>query len=207
MRARWLTAVLLVISIRTADAANIGSNELFQRMEKLNADVKTYTASLHVDVAMKSFPYLSPTLDGNVYYEQPDRTAVVFNTVPVLAEQFKKVYPNIEPPSKWLELYDVSVVGDTNGTTWFKLVPKNAARVDHVDVRADDKTATIVAMTWTYKDGGYVTLAQQFGTFAGHLLVNRQTGHIELPGYKADVSAAFSGYKLNVPIDERVFGS
>jgi outer membrane lipoprotein-sorting protein len=205
MRTRWLIAALCILTLRPAFAQDVSSNDLFVRMQRLNADVKTYTATLHVDVAMKSFPFLNPGLDGSVYYEQPDRTAVVFNTVPVLAEQFKKVYPNIEPPSKWLDLYDVSIGADTNGATAFKLVPKNAARVDHVDVRVDDKAATILSMTWTYKDGGYVTLAQQFAPVGGHLMVNRQSGHVELPAYKADVSAAFSGYKLNVPIDERVF--
>lgn len=207
MRARWLTiaaAILLTLSPALAqeDAA---SNGVFLRMERLNADVKSYSAQLHVDVAMRSFPFLSPALDGNVYYEQPDRTAVVFNTVPLLADQFKKVYPNVEPPSKWLDLYAVSVVGDSGGTTAFRLVPKNAGRVDHLDVKADDKTATIVSMTWNYRDGGYVTLDQQFGSVGGHLMVDRQTGHVELPGYQADVSAAFSAYQLNVPIDERVF--
>lgn len=205
MRSRWLICALVAVTLRPAGAQGVANNDLFLRMQKLNADVKTYTASLHVDVAMKSFPFLSPALDGSVYYEQPDRTAVVFNTVPLLAEQFKKVYPNMEPPSKWLELYDVAVVGDAGGTTSFKLVPRSAARVDHVDVRVDDKTATVLSTTWTYKDGGYVTLAQQFGPVGGHLMVNRQTGHVELPSYKADVNAAFSGYKLNVPIDERVF--
>ena len=205
MRARWLILIMLICALRPALAQDIANNDVFIRMQKLNADVKTYTAILHVDVAMKSFPFLSPALDGNVYYEQPDKTAVVFNTVPILAEQFKKVYPNIDPPSKWLELYDVSIAGNTNRVTTFKLVPKNAARVDHVDVRADDKTGTILAMTWTYKDGGYVTLNQQFGPVSGHLLVNKQSGHVELPSYKADVSAAFSGYKLNVPIDGKVF--
>lgn len=205
MRTPLLIAALLVVTLRPAFAQDVASNDLFVRMQKLNADVKTYSAVLHVDVTMKSFPFLNPGLDGNVYYQQPDKTAVVFNTVPVLAEQFKKVYPNIDPPSKWLDLYDVSIVGDNKTSTQFKLVPKNAARVDHVDIRVDDKAATIVSMTWIYKDGGYVTLAQQFAPVGGHLMVNHQTGHVELPSYKADVSAAFSGYKLNAPIDERVF--
>jgi hypothetical protein len=201
-----LMSLLLVCAMsRPTVAQDVAGNDVFVRMQRLNADVKSYTATLHVDVAMKTFPFLSPGLDGNVYYEQPDRTAIVFNTVPLLADQFKKVYPKIDPPDKWLELYDVSIVGDVDGTTAFRLVPKNGGRVDHVDVRADDKNATIVAMTWTYKDGGYVSLDQQFGSFAGHLLVDRQTGHVELPAYQADVRAAFSGYKLNVPIDERVF--
>lgn len=205
MRALVLALLVTALAGTAALADDVWTNPLFVRMEKLNADVKSYTAALHVDVAMKSFPFLSPGLDGNVYFEQPDKTAVVFDTVPVLAEQFKKVYPKVDPPSKWPELYDMSVLSDEKGTTTFRLVPKNAARVEHLDVQANDRNATVVAMTWTYKDGGYVALSQQYGTFSGHLLVNRQTGHVELPSYQADVTAAFSGYKLNVPIDERVF--
>src|SRR6185312_4400100 len=109
MRSYWLIFTLAALTLRPAGAQGVANSDLFLRMQKLNADVKTYTAVLHVDVAMKSFPFLSPGLDGSVYYEQPDRTAVVFNTVPMLADQFKKVYPNMEPPSKWLDLYDVSV--------------------------------------------------------------------------------------------------
>lgn len=209
MRARGLilaaAVALLCLIARPSGAAETASNPLLARMVKLNADVKTYSAALHVDVVMKSFPFLSPSLDGDVYYEAPDKTAVVFNTVPILAEQFKKVYPKVDPPSKWLQLYDVSVLGDQKGVTTFRLVPHNAARVDHLDVQADDKNATILAMTWTYRDGGTVSLAQQFAPVDGHLLVSRQSGQIALPGYQADVAAAFSGYKLNVPLDEAVF--
>jgi hypothetical protein len=31
------------------------------------------------------------------------------------------------------------------------------------------------------------------------------TGHVELPAYKADVSLAYSNYKLNVDIADSVF--
>lgn len=207
--ARIALAVLLVLGAlggRPAGAEDVSTNPLFQRMERLNADVRSYTAELHVDVSMKSFPFLSPSLDGDVYFEQPDKVAIVFKTVPVLADQFKKVYPRIDPPSRWLDLYTVSIVGDQDGVTTFRLVPRAEGRVEHLDVRVDDKDATIVGMTWTYKDGGYVTLAQRYARVAGHLLVDRQTGRVALPAYQADVAAAFTDYKLNGPIDERVFG-
>jgi hypothetical protein len=35
--------------------------------------------------------------------------------------------------------------------------------------------------------------------------VQRQTGHVDLPAYKADVTSAFSDYKLNVAIQDSVF--
>jgi hypothetical protein len=179
--------------------------DLFRRMMALNADLHTYKATVHLDVALKTFPYLSPSLDGAVYYKQPDKEAVVFDTVPALASQFKKVYPKIDPPGDWPALYDLSVLSDRAGTTTFRLVPKKGGRVEHLDVQVDDATATIRGYTWTYTDGGFVTFDQTFRNVGGNYLVDKQTGHVELPSYKADVTSAFSNYQLNVAIADSVF--
>ena len=181
------------------------SNALFKRMLALNGALHTYRATVHLDVALKTFPYLSPSLDGTAYYKRPDKEAVVFDTVPALASQFKKVYPRIEPPSEWRTTYDAYVMGDSAAVTVFRLVPKKNGRVDHLDVRVDDANATIVGYTWTYKDGGYVAFEQTFKAVDGNFLVDKQTGHVELPSYKADVTSAFSNYKLNVAIADSVF--
>ncbi len=180
-------------------------NALYKRMVALNADVKSYRADVHLDVALKTFPYISPSLDGNVYYKRPDREAVVFDTVPALASQFKKVYPKVDPPGRWLALYQVAIVGDQNGSTLFRLVPKRNGRVEHLDVRVDDGSATIKSYTWTYKDGGFVSFDQQFTSVSGAYLVEKQIGHVDLPSYKADVTSNFKNYKLNVAIDDTVF--
>jgi len=130
---------------------------------------------------------------------------VVFDTVPALASQFKKVYPKIDPPGDWLVTYAVYVLNDTGGSTTFRLVPKKNGRVDHLDVKADDANGTITAYTWTYKDGGFVSFDQSYKTVDGNFLVDKQTGHVELPSYKADVTSQFSNYHLNVAIADSVF--
>jgi hypothetical protein len=104
-------------------------------MTQLNANLHTYKATVHLEVAMKSFPFLSPSLDGAVYYKQPDKTAVVFDTVPALAGQFKKVYPRLDPPSTWLAIYDVTVMSDDGTVTTFRLIPKKNGRVEHLDLQ------------------------------------------------------------------------
>jgi hypothetical protein len=135
-----------------ADTAATDS-DLYHRMTQVNAHLRSYKADLHADVAMKTFPFLSPSLDGNIYYRQPDKEAVVFDTVPALAAQFKKVYPRIEPPALWPTIYTVSLLGDDGGITTFRLVPRKHGRVSHLDVKTDDASATIKSMTWTYEDG------------------------------------------------------
>jgi hypothetical protein len=181
------------------------TNALFRRMIALNATLRTYTANVHLDVELKSFPFISPSLDGTAYYKKPDKEAVVFDTVPALASQFKKVYPRIDPPGDWLATYAVYVYADSGGATTFRLVPKKNGRVDHLDVKVDDANATILGYTWTYKDGGFVAFDQSYKSVDGNFLVDKQTGHVELPSYKADVESQFSNYRLNVSIADSVF--
>jgi hypothetical protein len=78
-------------------------------------------------------------------------------------------------------------------------------RVEHLDVRVADTDATTTGYTWTYKDGGSVSFDQSYETIGGNYLVAKQTGHVDLPSYKADVSSSFSGYKINVAVADSIF--
>ena len=104
-------------------ALDTHTNALYKRMIALNSGLHSYEATAKFDVSLKTFPFISPSLDGNVYYKQPDKQTVVFNTVPALASQFKKVYPNLDSPAKWPLKYDVAILSDDNTTTVFRLVP------------------------------------------------------------------------------------
>jgi hypothetical protein len=184
------------------DAASV-----YTRMQRVNAGLKSYQADLHVDVTTHGFPYISPSLDGKAYFEQPDKNAVVFDTVPALASQFKKVYPQLEPPSEWSQIYDVTPVTDDGTTAQFRLVRKKNGRIDHVDVAVDDRTATVTSMTYVYKDGGTISFQQTYALMDGNYVIKSQTGKVDIPHYSADVASSFSNYKLNVRIDQQVFSS
>ena len=186
-------------------AQSADPSALLQRMTQVNSGLQSYTASMHVDVALHTFPFLSPALDGTFYYKAPDKDAIVFDTVPVLAKAFQKVYPKFDPPSRWPSLYTITVVGSDANTTTLRLVPKKHGRVAHLDVRVDNATATGASYAWTYEDGGDVTFDQQYMRVEGNYLVKSQTGKVNLPSYKADVTSTFSNYKLNVPISDKVF--
>jgi outer membrane lipoprotein-sorting protein len=197
-------ALALVPTFAAAQTAGPGG-DVYARMQKVNAGLKSYQAVFHVDVRMRSFLPLNPSLDGIAYYKQPDKNAIVFNTVPILAQQFKKIYPQLEPPAEWPKLYDVTPVSDDGTTTQFRLVRKKNGRIDHVDVTVDDRTATVASMTYVYKDGGSVSFQQTYRAIDGNYVLATQTGKVDLPQYKADVASTFSNYKLNVAIDDQVF--
>ena len=199
-----LAAALTVGSLAAAPAPGGDAAAVYARMQKVNAGLKSYQADLHVDVTTHGFPFISPSLDGKAYFEQPDKNAVVFETV---ASQFKKVYPQLEPPSEWSQTYDVTPVSDDGTTAQSRLVRKKNGRIDHVDVAVDDRTATVTSMAYIYKDGGTISFQQTYAVLDGNYVIKSQSGKVDLPQYHADVASSFTNYKLNVRIDQQVFAT
>lgn len=200
-----LAAAAFAFAFAPGMAANSPA-ALLQRMSAVNPNLQSYTASLHVVIALHTLP-LSPTLDGNYYFKRPDKQAVVFDTVPVLAQQFQKIYPKIDPPSTWPELYDVTILASNGGTTTLRLTPKRSGRVAHLDVSVDDASAMPSSFTWTYVDGGTVTFDQEYIRVGGNYLVRAQNGKVNLPSYNADVTTTFKNFQVNVPVPDTVFGT
>jgi hypothetical protein len=183
-------------------------DDLYARMQRVNTGLNSYQADITVAIKMNSFPYLSPTLNGKAYYKKPDKTAVQFQSVPALAGQLKKVVGQMEPPSDWPRLYEVTKTGDDGNVATFKLVRKKNGRIDHVDVKVDDKTATVSEMTYFYKEsegGGSIKFTNQYDQIAGNFVVKAQTGKVDIPHYNADINSTFANYKINVPVSDAVF--
>jgi hypothetical protein len=191
-----------------SDSSGASAQPLLTRMIAQSGTVKSYTASVHADVAMHTFPFLSPSLDGTYYHKEPSKNKIVFTSgLPFIAKQFSKVYPEVESPSRWQQIYVISSEGDDGAFTTLKLVPRKHGRIDHIDAKIDDKSAEIVSMRWNYNDGGYATLDQTYGDVGGHRLVTQQTGHFEVPHYNADLKSTFSNFKIDAAIPDSIFSS
>ena len=201
-----LAAAALAAAVAPAGPVSAQSGDLYARMQRVNSGLNSYQADVTVAVKMNTFPFLSPTLDGKAYFKKPDKTAVQFQAVPALAGQLKKVVGQMEQPSEWAKLYDVTPTGDNGTTATFKLVRKKNGRIDHVDVKVDDKTATVSEMTYFYKeDGGSIKFDNTYDEIAGNYVIKAQTGKVDIPHYNADVSSTFANYKINVAINDAVF--
>ena len=201
-----LAAVAIAAAAAPAVPVSAQSGDLYARMQRVNAGLNSYQADVTVAVKMNTFPYLSPTLGGKAYFKKPDKTAVQFQSVPALAGQLKKVVGQMEQPSEWPKLYDVTATGDDGTTATFKLVRKKNGRIDHVDVKVDDKNATVIEMTYVYKeDGGSIKFDNTYDQIAGNYVIKTQTGKVDIPHYNADVSSTFANYKINVAIADSVF--
>jgi hypothetical protein len=197
-----VAALLAVFSVTPGDA----QSDLYTRMQHVNSALMSYQADVTVAIQLHTFPFLSPTLEGKAYYKHPDKTAVRFDTVPALAGQLKKVVGQMEQPSEWDRLYEVTQTGDDGSVATFRLVRKKNGRIDHVDVKVDDKTATVTEMVYFYKeDGGTIKFDNVYDEIDGSYLISKQTGKVDVPHYNADISSSFAHYKLNVPLDDKLF--
>lgn len=184
------------------------SATLLARMAALNAGLHSYSATIHAHATMRSFPFLSADLTGTYYYKAPDKNKVAFSSgVPLVAQQFDKLYAHIESPSQWDALYNVATVSDDGRSTRFRLVPRKAGNVVSIDATADDKAATVTSMRWNYENGGYADMTNHYGRVGGFLIVESQTGHVQEPGYVAELSSTFDGYKFNPPLSDSLFQS
>lgn len=196
---------LLAGALLPASAQDATITGLIKRMVAAD-DVHSYTASVRADVAMHSFPFLSPTLEGTYYHKEPSKNKIVFTSgLPFIAREFSRVYPEVESPANWLEKYEVSVESADAAYTTLKLVPRKHGRIDHIDAKIENATADLVELRWNYNEGGYAVLDQTYGEVQGHRLVTHQTGHFEDPHYNADVSSTFSAFKINANIPDSVF--
>ncbi len=201
-----LLAAAGVVSLSAPLRAAGSQDDLYARMQRVNSGLNTYQADVTVAIKLNTFPFLSPTLEGKAFFKRPDKSALQFQAVPALAGQLKKVVGQIEPPADWPKLYDVTQTGDDGAVATFKLVRKKNGRIDHVDVKVDDKTATVSEMTYFYKDeGGTIRFNNVYDQIGGNFVIKQQTGKVDIPHYNADVSSTFANYKINVPLDDKVF--
>jgi len=186
----------------------IAATALLARMESVNPNLHAFTATMHAHVAMKSFPFLTADVEGTYYYKEPDKNKVVFtSSVPMVAQQFDKLYAHVDNPSQWEGKYVVTTLSDDGRTAHFKLVPRKRGNVVQIDATADDKSATVTSMRWSYENGGYAQMDNRYGRVDGNLVVESQSGHVEEPGYTADISTTIDGYKINPVLSDSLFES
>jgi len=187
-------------------AAAVLAATLWDRMTGLNANLHSYTATMRAHVALTTFPFLSTDIIATVYHKDPDRNKVeITSGLPLVASQFGRLYPQIEPPSRWNDVYMVTKAGDDGTRTTYHLVPRKGGNVDHIDAVVDDGAATISKMRWDYANGGTAEMDNVYAELQGNWVIASQTGDVEEPGYKGNITASLSDYKLNPQLDDSIF--
>jgi hypothetical protein len=194
----------LVVLIGSARAS--AKSDLLERMIALNAQLHSFSATLHAHVALSTFPFLSADIVATYYHRNPDfDKLVIASGLPAFAQPFRDLYAHIEPPSQWQRLFIVKQLSDDGTFSRFRLVPRTEGNVDRIDVRVDDQTATIASTRWIYRNGGWSQMTNRYQVLDGYVVVRSQTGEVSEPGYSGEVTSTLTNYTFNPPLPEAFF--
>ncbi|MDQ2663119.1 MAG: hypothetical protein M3Y18_03690 [Candidatus Eremiobacteraeota bacterium] len=180
------------------------------RMIERNPSLRSFRARVHVNVHMKSFPFLSPTLDGTSYFRRPDNYEVVFDRVPGYAKGFSKLFNDIGDPASWERDQSVQFEGMRSLNGRSVLVLRLAKKI-HSDQLADtvayvDPTEyTVAQMEWHYRNGGAIVMTQSFRSEGPYSVISSQHAIISIPHVRAVADSAYAAYQTNVAVDTSVF--
>ena len=198
-----IALVALVWESRVPRAAD----DLLARMAALNPNLHTFTAAMHAHVALKTFPFLSVDLAGTYYHKEPDQNKVVFTSgVPAVAASSTSSTRTSSARALARRLYG-------NGRFRRRHDDDVQARAAQARQRrphrrsSQRQDATVDSMRWNYDNGGYAEMNSRYGEIDGNLVVTSQTGHVDEPGYKADITSTIDNYKINAPLSDCVFAS
>jgi hypothetical protein len=204
---------LIALAVLSAAALHLntqaGALEVLHRMAAANASIKTYKVRIHFDAHVRTFVSLPLSLDATLYYKQPDKTQIVFDSVPQLAKQFQSFYASSGSPQTWPKSYAVTIeppAPSAANSVTLRLTPKDdGGSLDHALITVETTTYGIVGQQWLYKDGSNIDVVQFNETGAAYVLPNRQIGDFNFPRYNAHVVADYDAYDINVPIPDSVF--
>jgi len=206
-----LVAVALLAGLGGRASADDGvtAGDIIHNVVAAKAGIRSYQATISVDVHLRSFPYLTQHLDGTTYFKSPDSVEVVFTKVPRIANGFDKLYTDIDDPTSWERRFDMSLAGEKtvegHRDVVVRLVQKVRGMIDHEDVAVDPGTWRIDAMEWHYYNGGTIAMSQDYADVGGFAVIAAQHATIRIPYVHAAADATYRDYKTNVAIDDSVF--
>lgn len=204
-----LTALATTTMSGFAQGTELTPEQIVTKLIERNPSLSSFQA--HVDVRLHTgIPFLNPTLEGTTYFKRPSNYEVVFTKVPSYAKGLDKLYSDIGDPAAWEKRFTMSLGGEQiiNGRhdTVLRLVQRVRGMIDHEDVAIDPQTWTVDKMTYYYYNGGVISLTQTFRSEGEYVVLSDQMADVAVPHVPHVVgSAHYSGYHMNVAIDESVF--
>ncbi len=204
-----LLAAASLVARPVSAAADFSPAQMLHNVVARNADMRSYQASVAVDVRLRSFPYVMQRLVGTTYFRRPDNFEVVFEKVPSYAKGFDRLYSDIADPTDWAAHFNLTRVDDKNvrghRDVVLRLVQKVRGMIDHENVAIDPSTWCIDEMEWHYDNGGFIAMSQDFQRVGDFMVPASQHATIRIPFVHAAADATYSQYKTNVAIADGIF--
>ena len=159
-----------------------------------SAAVRSYTSNLHVDVALRSFPYLKFHLNGRIEYKRPNLYSVHFDHVPWFGKGFEDMRMDPLQPHLWPEHYDIAAVSHDGMRTHVEMRDKVAGNIQGVHAELDGDG--LRRIEWKYTNGGRIDVTVNPVLIDGVPVPASEDADIKLPAYHVVAHATFSDYKI-----------
>ncbi len=205
--------VLAIVAWTPAQAQTDGlSNDtalILERVIERNPELSSFQGRMHVDIKLRSFPFLHEHLNATTYYKRPSNYEVVFDHLPGYARGFQKLYTDVGDASNWAKRFVITYQGQVayegREDLQLRMVQRVRGMIDHETVLIDPNQFTIDQIRYDYYNGGHITMSQSFRPVGDYLLLSAQTAEIAIPHVSAVASGRYDAYQTNVAVDDAVF--
>jgi hypothetical protein len=182
---------------------------ILERVIERNPELSSFQGRMHVDIRLRSFPFLHEHLDATTYYKRPSNYEVVFDHLPGYARGFQKLYTDVGDPSNWAKHFVITYQGQVayegREDLQLRMVQRVRGMIDHETVLIDPNEFTIDQIRYDYYNGGHITMSQSFRPVGDYLLLAAQTAEIAIPHVSAIASGSYDQYQTNVALSDAVF--
>jgi len=159
-----------------------------------SAPVQSYTSKLHVDFALRTFPYVKFHLEGRIAYKRPNLYSVHFDHVPWFGKGFEDMKMDPLQPQTWPEHYDVASIAHTGARTNVEMRDKVAGNIKGIHAELDDDG--LRRIVWSYVNGGRIDVQVNPVVVDGIPVPSSEDAEIKLPAYHVVAHATFTDYAI-----------
>jgi hypothetical protein len=184
------TAVALLGSAPASDQAS----ELIANSAARMAPLHSYTFQIHVDFALKSFPYLKFHLDGDGSFVRPNLLSIHFRKVPWFGKGFENVSLDPLEPQTWNKTYDFLDEEKIGDRLHLEMKDRIGGHLKDIDAELD--ADGLRRVQWNYLNGGWIAVEVNPIHVDGFPLPQSENAEIKVPGYHVEARATFENYKL-----------
>jgi len=165
-----------------------------------NPGLRSYGAHATLNVRQLNFPWLSPVLEGKVYYTKPGYEVYDFPHTPSYLQGITKVEGAVGLANRWRHCYDITL--ETRPDSYvLHMVPKILGEVAQMDVSIDKKSGEERFFNWSYhRETDSVQLWQTYSNVGGYDVVTSQAADITKHLIRAKATGTFDAFHFNVPV-------
>lgn len=157
----------------------------------------SFSADLELHIKMRTFPFVGLTVKGTSDYRRPGQYHYQLRNLPIIASKFNELRYDLGDPVSWAVKYDISMAPEsTDDVPVLRLTPKHPKLITQLDIVTDATRGRILKATWKRRDGGTIVVTQTYAIVDAADVVTEQHGMVDIPHFRADVSAVYTNVRL-----------